>query len=780
VDQAQLNWLTNFIWNIADDVLRDVYVRGKYRDVILPMTVLRRLDAVLEPTKQAVMEMKAALDKEGITNQDDALRSASGQAFYNTSPFLLRDLKARATQQKLKDDFEAYLDGFSPNVQDILTNFEFRHQIPRLSKADALGTLIEKFLDKDINISPFPVGEGGNIMPGLDNHSMGTMFEELVRRFNEDNNEEAGEHWTPRDAVRLMANLMFLPVADKIESGSYLLYDCACGTGGMLTVAEETLQQIARAHGKQVATHLYGQEINGETYAICKADLLLKGDGDAADNIVGGPEHSTLANDAFRSREFDFMLANPPYGKSWKSDLERMGGKKDLKDPRFVIDHAGDAEYSLVTRSSDGQMLFLANMLSKMKHDTPLGSRIAEVHNGSSLFTGDAGQGESNIRRWIIESDWLEAIVALPLNLFYNTGIATYIWVLSNRKPAHRRGKVQLIDASQWFKPLRKNMGKKNCELATDDIQRICDTFLAFKETPQSKIFPNAAFGYWKVKVERPLRLHSQLTRPRIETLRYASGDEDIRAALYEQLGDALFENPASVRQQLEQLVNDYGKADSESDDDEGGETTARKALPEAKKKKLLNEATWKRDAQLIETATRLREALGNGLMEDHNVFLGRVEATLKKLGLKPAAADLKLIINAVSWRVEVAPAVIKKIHKPGKAQPDPLRGLFEAKIDGKTCVVEFEPDSELRDFEQIPLLEDGGIEAFIRREVLPYTPDAWIVEADTKIGFEVSFTRHFYQPPQLRTLAEISADILALEQETEGLLSEITGGAAG
>lgn len=773
MDQAQLNWLTNFIWNIADDVLRDVYVRGKYRDVILPMTVLRRLDAVLEPTKQAVLEMKAALDKEGITNQDDALRAASGQAFYNTSPFLLRDLKARATQQKLKDDFEAYLDGFSPNVQDILTNFEFRHQIPRLSKADALGTLIEKFLDKDINISPFPLGD----LPALDNHSMGTMFEELVRRFNEDNNEEAGEHWTPRDAVRLMANLMFLPVADRIESGTYLLYDCACGTGGMLTVAEEALQQIAKAHGKQVATHLYGQEINGETYAICKADLLLKGDGDAADNIVGGPEHSTLANDAFRSREFDFMLANPPYGKSWKTDLERMGGKNDLKDPRFVIEHAGDAEYSLVTRSSDGQMLFLANMLSKMKHDTPLGSRIAEVHNGSSLFTGDAGQGESNIRRWIIENDWLEAIVALPLNLFYNTGIATYVWVLSNRKPEARQGQVQLIDATQWFKPLRKNMGKKNCELAADDIQRICDTFLAFKETPQSKIFSNAAFGYWKVKVERPLRLHSQLTRQRIETLRYASGDEDIRAALFDQLGDALFDNPASVRQQLEQLVNDYGKSDSEPDDEESGEANSKKALPEAKKKKLLSEATWKRDAQLVEIASQLRVALGDGLMEDHNVFLERVDATLKQLGLKPSAADLKLIINAVSWRVEDAPAVIKKVHKPGKAQPDPLRGRFEARIDGKTCVVEYEPDSELRDYEQIPLLENGGIEAFIRREVLPYTPDAWIVEADTKIGYEISFTRHFYQPPKLRTLAEISADILALEQETEGLLSEITGG---
>ena len=316
-----------------------------------------------------------------------------------------------------------------------------------------------------------------------------------------------------------MANLIFLPIADQIESGTYLLYDGACGTGGMLTVAEETLQQLAAEHGKEVVTHLYGQEINAETYAICKADLLLKGEGEAADNIVGGPDYSTLSNDAFPAREFDFMLSNPPYGKSWKSDLERMGGKAGIKDPRFIIQHDGDPEYSLVTRSSDGQMLFLANLLSKMKHATPLGSRIAEVHNGSSLFTGDAGQGESNIRRWIIENDWLEAIVALPLNMFYNTGIATYIWVLTNRKPAHRQGKVQLIDATQWFKPLRKNLGKKNCELSDEDIERICDTFLAFKETEQSKIFPNEAFGYRKVTVERPLRLRgstpSGSTRPR-------------------------------------------------------------------------------------------------------------------------------------------------------------------------------------------------------------------------------------------------------------------------
>ena len=656
LNNSDLNWITNYIWGIADDVLRDLYVRGKYRDVILPMTVLRRLDAVLEDSKQAVLDMKATLDATGIVEQDSALRQAAGQAFYNTSPFTLRDLRARASRQQLTADFQTWLDGFSPNVQDILDNFEFRNQIPRLSRADALGTLIEKLTAPDINLSPAPVlnADGSVRHPGLDNHGMGSIFEEMVRRFNEENNEEAGEHWTPRDAVRLMARLVFLPIAADIKSGTYLLYDGACGTGGMLTVAEDTLRQLAAEHGKDVSTHLYGQEINAETYAICKADLLLKGEGEAADNIVGGAAHSTLANDAFPAREFDFMLSNPPYGKSWKTDLERMGGKKDMHDPRFVIEHAGDPEYSLVTRSSDGQMLFLANKLAKMKQHTVLGSRIAEVHNGSSLFTGDAGQGESNIRRWIIENDWLEAIVALPLNLFYNTGIATYIWVLTNRKPAHRRGKVQLIDATQWFQPLRKNLGKKNCELGEDDIARICDTFLAFKKSEQSKIFDNAAFGYWKVTVERPLRIQ---------------GIDPNRAY-----------KPAEI-----------------------------KALKES------------------------------------------------------------------GERREGAPPVIRKIHKRG-TPADPLHGLFETTLNGVPAVVEYEPDSDLRDTEQIPLQEAGGIEAFLRREVLPYAPDAWYQPDSVKIGYEISFTRYFYKPQPMRTLEEIRADILALEKEAEGLLDEIAG----
>ena len=649
--------ISGFIWGIADDVLRDVFVRGKYRDVILPMTVIRRLDAVLEPTKDAVMRMKRQLDDSGITNQDAALRKASGQAFYNTSDFRLRDLLSRGRQQQLRTDFEAYLDGFSPNIQEVLEKFKFRNQIPQLTEADALGFLLEKFLDPSINLSPNPVlnGDGSVRLAGLDNHGMGTVFEELIRRFNEENNEEAGEHFTPRDVVQLMARLIFLPASDQVRSGTYLVYDGACGTGGMLTVAEEALTQLAAERDIEVSVHLYGQEVNPETYAISKADLILKGEGEQAENIGFG---STLAADAFPHMEFDFMLSNPPYGKSWKSDLERMGGRSGLMDPRFLVEHGGDADHSLITRSSDGQMMFLANMLSKMKQGTQMGSRIAEVHNGSSLFTGDAGQGESNIRRWIIESDWLEAIVALPLNMFYNTGIATYIWVLSNRKAEHRRGKVQLIDATGWFRPLRKNLGNKNCELSEVDIERICDAILTFGETEQSKIFPNEAFGYRKVTVERPLRI------------------EGI-------------------------------------------------------------------DPERVYTAKEIRK-----LKDEGN-------------------------------RSESAPPVLRKVHKGG-AVADPLRGLFAASVGGRPAVVEYEPDTDLRDTEQVPLLEEGGVDAFLRREVLPYAPDAWYVPGSVKVGYEISFTRHFYRPEPLRTLAEIRADILDLERETDGLLEEITGSGAG
>ena len=653
MQDSQLATISNFIWNIADSVLRDLFVRGKYRDVILPMTVIRRLDAVLEPTKQKVLEEKKWLDEENISDQIGPLQQAAGQQFFNASPFTLRDLRNATSQQQLRVNFNAYLDGFSPNVQEILEMFEFRNQIARLSTSGALDALIERFLSQAVNLSPNPVeNDDGEVrLPGLDNHAMGTIFEDLLRRFNEDNNEEAGEHWTPRDAVELMAKLVFLPIETQIQPNTYLLYDGALGTGGMLTVAEQTLQEIAEKQGQKVSTHLYGQEINSETYAICKSDLLLKGEENADANIIGGPEHSTLSNDAFKEYKFDFMLSNPPYGKSWKTDQDKMGGKNGMTDPRFIIQHAGDPEYSLITRINDGQLLFLANMLSKMK-DTPLGSRIAEVHNGSSLFTGDAGQGESNIRRWIIENDWLEAIVALPLNMFYNTGIATYVWVLTNRKPQHRKGYVQLIDATQWYTSLRRNLGQKNCELSSGDAQKICDTSMDFEETEQSKIFPNEAFGYWKVTVDRPLRI------------------EGI-------------------------------------------------------------------DPEKTHSAKEIRE------------------------------------LRTTGTRSESAPPVIKKVHGRN-AVPSPLNGLCEATIKDKPTVVEYEPDTDLRDTEQISLLHEGGIDAFLESEVLPYAPDAWYSPEQVKTGYEISFTRHFYKPKPMRSLEEIRADILALEQESEGLLEGV------
>jgi type I restriction enzyme M protein len=452
-----------------------------------------------------------------------------------------------------------------------------------------------------------------------------------------------------------------------------------------------------------------------------------------------------------------------------------MGGKDRIRDPRFKITHEGDVEYSLITRSSDGQMLFLANMVSKMSDDR-LGSRIAEVHNGSSLFTGDAGQGESNIRRWLIENDWLEAIVALPVNMFYNTGIATYIWVITNRKPEHRRGEVQLIDATEWFKPLRKNLGKKNCELSDDDIRLICDAHLQFKETPQSKVFPNSAFGYWKVTVERPLRLHSQLSLKAIETLRFTSGDEGLRTSLYEEFGDSLFTDFAKISTALETRLADWGREDEEEEEEDG---SGKKGLAEKKKKKLTDPRTWEHDGRIVELALKLRALLGDVLFEDHNLFRQRVAAALKQADIQLAPADLKQLQKAVSWRVESAPPVIAKVHKPGRAKADRFHGLFEAVVDGKAAIVEYEPDPDLRDTEQVPLLEKGGIEAFIQREVLPHRPDVWVKEDATKIGYEIGFARHFYKPRPLRTFEEISTDILSFGKEAEGLIEAFLKGAA-
>lgn len=708
MDNQIYNQIVSFIWSIADDCLRDVYVRGKYRDVILPMTVIRRLDAVLEPTKEAVLEMKKNLDAAGVINQTGALCNVSGQAFCNSSPFNLRDLKSRAKQQQLKLDFIAYLDGFSPNVQEILEKFKFRNQIDTMIEADILGAVIEKFVSPTINLSVDPVlDDNGDIkLPALDNHTMGTIFEELIRKFNEENNEEAGEHFTPRDVVELMADITFLPVVDKITDGSYLVYDGACGTGGMLTIAEERLQELAKDHKKELSINLYGQEINPETYAITKADMLLKGDGLQAENVAYG---STLSNDGFPTTNFDFMLSNPPYGKSWKTDMDRLGGKGDISDTRFIVSHNGESDFKMLPRSSDGQMLFLANKISKMKHNTELGSRIVEVHNGSSLFTGDAGQGESNLRRYIVENDWLECIIALPENMFYNTGIATFIWVVTNRKATHRKGKVQLIDATALKSPLRKNLGNKNCELTPEIRKEISDMLLKFEESEQSKIFDNKEFGYYKITVERPLRLSVDLSKDNIEI---------------------------------------FAKV-----------------------------CTEQNDTEIMNVISEVAEKLNYDKLNDYNLFINELTKVATKLSIKLPTKRLNLIKNCFAVIDENAEKVIKKIHKIGKVEATPLYGFFKETVDGKECIVEYEVDSNLRDTEQIPLLHDGGIEQFFKDEVLSFAPDAWVDESKTQIGYEISFTKYFYKPIKLRTLKEITADIKALEAETDGLLNEIIGG---
>lgn len=683
MDNSQQNAIVSFIWGVADDVLRDVFVRGKYRDVILPMTVIRRLDALLEPTKDAVMKMKAQLDKAKVANQEAALRKASGLDFFNTSEFTLRRLMDNPKQ--LKANFLDYLDGFSPNVGEIIQKFAFRNQVDKLHESDVLGHLIEKFLSPDINLSPNPVmnGDGSVKLPGLTNHGMSSVYEELLRRFSEENNEEAGEHFTPRDVVRLMSCLILLPIKDKIQNGTYLLYDPTCGTGGMLTESEQMLGEIAAKLKKQVSIHLYGQEVNAETFAICKADLLIKGEEEG--NIAFG---STLSQDAFTRLQFDFMQANPPYGKSWKTDLDRLcsGDKKEMKDWRFVVNHDGNAEFPLITRSSDGQLMFLVNMLSKMKTDTPLGSRVATVHNGSALFTGDAGQGESNIRQWILENDWLEAIIGLPENLFYNTGIATYIWVLSNKKSKHRKGRVQLIDATQWFTKLRKNLGQKNCEFSPEQIQQIVRTFLDFKKTEQSKIFDNADFGYWQITVERPLRLRVDLSADAVARMRTAC----------KEAGEEPF----------------------------------------------------------IKVVERIAGVLGAGLQMNFNEVWAAVITIADNHDIKLTGKREKLFREVLCQRDEQAEPITKKRDKDGS--------------------VEYEPDPELRDNENVPL--NDNIEDYFKREVLPHVPDSWIDHDKTVKGYEISFTKYFYKQQPLRSLDAIAGDLKKLERETEGLLQKIAG----
>lgn len=590
LNTQSLQPVINFLWTVADDVLVNTYQKGKYKDVILPMVVIRRLDLLLEPTKEQVLKTFNEY-KDKLQNLDSLLTNSkhgSGLAFYNSSKFTLK--KLLDDPKNLRSNFENYLSGFSENVQDIINKFKFRNEIETLDESDILFSLIEKFCSPKVELHP-------DKLPPL---AMGYVYEDLVRRFNEENNEEAGEHFTPREIIELMTHLIFLPVKDQIKQGTFLFCDPCVGSGGMITMAKQFVLNPDGPIKSNATVHLYGQESTPFIYATCKSDMLIKGED--PNKIAFG---STLSQYGFdKDLKFDFMLTNPPYGKTWAPDKKALsiGEKGTIIDRRFVLKNSYKPE-AVISRVNDGQLMFVLHMISKMK-DTELGSRIASVHNGSALFTGDAGQGESEIRKYIIENDYLEAIVALPNDMFYNTGIPTYIFIITNRKATHRKGKVQLINATseKFYNKMRKSLGKKRVEFLPEHIAAIEKMFLNFEENEFSKIFDNADFGYAQITVNRPLK-------------------------------------------------------------DEKG-----------------------------------------------------------------------------------------KIVKDSKGKP--------------------KPDPKLKDTENIPLKED--IQEFFEREVLPFAPDAWWDNKDTKIGYEINFAKYFYKHQPPRALTEIAKDIFAIEQETDGLLKEI------
>lgn len=785
MNQAVHNKLVSFIWSIADDCLRDVYVRGKYRDVILPMVVLRRLDALLEPTKDAVMEELTFQKEEmGFTELDaNGLTEASGYVFYNISDWTLQRLHDTATnnQEILKANFEDYLNGFSPNVKEIIDKFKLKAQVRHMADKDVLLDVLEKFTNPDINMTPHEKYDSdGRKLPALTNLGMGYVFEELIRKFNEENNEEAGEHFTPREVIDLMTHLVFEPVKDELPP-VITIYDPACGTGGMLTEAQNFIKDEEGAIKAMGDVYLYGKEINDETYAICKSDMMIKGN---------DPEHirvgSTLATDEFSGTKFDFMLSNPPYGKSWSSDKKYIKDGRDVIDPRFQIqlaDYWQNMEDEDATpRSSDGQLLFLMEMVDKMKplSQNPQGSRIASVHNGSSLFTGAAGGGESNIRRYIIENDLLEAIIQMPNNLFYNTGITTYIWLLSNNKSDERKGKVQLIEGSLLFKKLRKNLGDKNCEFTPQHIREIVSVYLNNKEVEReidpenneekgiaAKIFDNEDFGYYQVTIERPNRLKAQFTEERVERLRYDNYLEEAMRWAYKQFGMDLYEN----LRKYEKPILDWLEQEEEV------------SLTKNQRGKLVKKSTWNKQLKVMNAAHMLMKHIGTDVYSDFNKFEKMVEDLLKEKKIKLNASEKRILFDAVTRYDPEAEKVIKKTTKlTGKKLEKLLDHLDCTKEDlpdfgyysteKESVYVEYETATDLRDAENVPLKEE--IHDYFLREVKPHVEEAWIDLDKTKIGYEISFNKYFYRHKPLRDIEEVAEDILKLEEKSEGLIHEI------
>ena len=744
LNTQSLQPLINFIYSVADQILINTYEPSKYKDVILPMTVIRRLDAVLEPTKDKVLETHERYkDKlNDLTALLTSKQNGSGHAFYNTSPYTLK--KLLDDPKNLRSNFENYMNGFSYNVQDIITKFKFRNELETLDEAGKLFSTIEKFVSPKIDLRP-------QSLPPL---AMGYVFEDLLRRFNEATNAEAGRHFTPREIIELMTHVLFLPVKEQIQNGTFLIYDPCAGSGAMLTESKKYITDEDGEIKSKATVHVYGQENTPTIYAISKSDMLLKGED--PEKIVYG---STLSQYGFpKELRFDFMLTNPPYGTSWADDKKALsvGDKGKIIDPRFQIKQRY-AQFTepAVTRVNDGQLMFVLHMLSKMK-DTQQGSRIASVHNGSALFTGDAGQGESEIRKHIIESDMLEAIIALPNDIFYNTGIPTYIFIITNRKPEHRKGKVQLINANgdQFYGKMKKSLGSKRNELVTSNINDITKLYKDFKETEFSKLFDNNEFGYAQIIVHRPLRLMVQFTAKRVTSLRFVSNNTALREELYKEFGNEVYDRKAPAK--LEQWLINYFMQDNDEEETEDSETEITlTSLPKKKQKivkQLVDTAIWQRDLDLMNHSKTLAETFGDTLFDDFNVFEEKFDKELKKQNIKLAAKDKKDLLGAVSWTDPKAAAVIKKKNKDGS--------------------IEYVSDPTLKDYENIPLKEE--IQTFFEREVIPFADDAWWNKDETKIGYEINFNKYFYQYTPPRNKADIAADLFTIEHETENLLKEI------
>lgn len=753
MNQSQYNQLFSFLFNIANDVLVQSFNKGDYKKIILPFIVLRRLDLLLEESKQQVInfcqtEEFAMMPEE---SKEQQLCFITKYPFYNVSPFTMKMLKAETDQTRLRQNFEAYLDGFSLHVQDIIAKFDLRHYVQLLSNLGCLGMMIEKMTADDINLGIKPVVDENSKeikLPPLDNHTMGTLFEDLLRKFNEDYSvTEAGEHYTPRDYVKLLADLAFIPVADRMRNGGYEIYDGACGTGGILSVAQDRLEDIAGERGMRLKTYLFGQELQPETFATCKADLMLSGHSQDFTYRQGGVMRyrfvngSTISDDGHPGKNFDFCISNPPFGTPWKKDFEVWGSpkkKEDVPDTRFscIMD---SKQMTFVPNIGDPQMLFLANNVSRMKEDTELGTRIVEIHNGSSLFTGNAGGGESNLRRYIIENDMLEAIVAMPENMFYNTGIGTFVWIVTNRKEERRRGKVQLIDATSIKTPLRKNLGNKNCEASDNDRAAIVKLLTGFVENDKSKIFDNREFGFWQITVDRPLRQSISLSIDALQKTvnSFVRKDVSLSDECIVQLMQLDIDIPLQVA--IPEVSEDESIFDS-------------KFARFRKMKLAKTTGQIMADMVLSCALTVLCDMLGEKTeWLDVQEFEERFNSDTRVKQLKFTWSKIEDVFLYISKKVNPD---AKPVVKDGKLVPDPA----------------------LRDTEQVPLLYQGGIEEFMRNEVLPYAPDAFVNDDATVIGYELSFTKYFYKPIELRALKDIREEIREIESRTDGLLNEILG----